>query len=192
MAKQTIEIEVPDGKRAVWKDGKVCFEPVNPMELIKTVEDAARYLAENNLCPELLLELSETVDGTYGQALCEYRVVVAALTNNEQRHLTTGERWFPVVQFCRPKDIKNCFGKKLLGYIESEGEKYAVVGGHAHNGANAGLGNFFSNGGVSGSWANVGFRSVSSKEVAEYISSQFGQLLFQVHYGGVNCDWRWV
>ena len=28
--KQTIEIEVPDGKKAVWKDGNVVFEDINP------------------------------------------------------------------------------------------------------------------------------------------------------------------
>ena len=28
--KQTIEIEVPDGKKAVWKDGKVVFENIKP------------------------------------------------------------------------------------------------------------------------------------------------------------------
>ena len=28
--KQTIEIEVPDGKKAVWKDGKVIFENIKP------------------------------------------------------------------------------------------------------------------------------------------------------------------
>ena len=33
--KQTIEIEVPDGKKAVWKDGKVVFEDIEP-ELPKT------------------------------------------------------------------------------------------------------------------------------------------------------------
>ena len=29
--KQTIEIEVPDGKKAVWKDGKVVFEDIKPL-----------------------------------------------------------------------------------------------------------------------------------------------------------------
>ena len=28
--KQTIEIEVPEGKKAVWKDGKVIFEDIKP------------------------------------------------------------------------------------------------------------------------------------------------------------------
>ena len=36
--KQTIEIEVPDGKKAVWKDGKVVFEDIKP-KLPKTWEE---------------------------------------------------------------------------------------------------------------------------------------------------------
>ena len=36
--KQTIEIEVPEGKKAVWKDGKVVFEDIKP-ELPKTWEE---------------------------------------------------------------------------------------------------------------------------------------------------------
>ena len=38
MMKQTIEIEVPDGKKAVWKDGKVVFEDLEP-KLPKTWEE---------------------------------------------------------------------------------------------------------------------------------------------------------
>lgn len=36
--KQTIEIEVPDGKRAVWKDNKIIFEDIKP-QLPKTWEE---------------------------------------------------------------------------------------------------------------------------------------------------------
>lgn len=36
--KQTLEIEVPEGKKAVWKDGKVVFEDIKP-ELPKTWEE---------------------------------------------------------------------------------------------------------------------------------------------------------
>ena len=28
--KQTIEIEVPDGKKAIWKDNKIVFEDIKP------------------------------------------------------------------------------------------------------------------------------------------------------------------
>ena len=66
------------------------------------------------------------------------------------------------------------------------------MGGAATNGALAGLGSFGSNDGVSASYTIVGFRSVSSKEIAQHISTYFGKLLFDVHYGGTNCDWKWV
>ena len=36
--KQTIEIEVPDGKKAIWKDDKVVFEDIKP-QLPKTWEE---------------------------------------------------------------------------------------------------------------------------------------------------------
>ena len=36
--KQTIEIEIPDGKKAVWKDNKVIFEDIKP-QLPKTWDE---------------------------------------------------------------------------------------------------------------------------------------------------------
>ena len=36
--KQTIEIEVPDGKKAIWKDNKIVFEDIKP-QLPKTWEE---------------------------------------------------------------------------------------------------------------------------------------------------------
>lgn len=192
-----VEIEVPKGKIAnvdYQSNGNVLvtFEEVEHWKQIKTVEDALEYLNYHNLCPELLEEYDATVPGSYSEKLVAYRIVVAALTNNEERHLTTGERWFPVVQFCKPGKEKNCWGSKIIGTIESEGQKYTVVGGGAHGSADAGLGGFDSFDAVSHSGATVGFRSVSQREIALHISEHFGRLLFDIHYGGVNCDWEWV
>ena len=48
--KQTIEIEVPDGKKAVWKDNKVVFEDIKP-QLPKTWEEFCRQnKIEKNEC----------------------------------------------------------------------------------------------------------------------------------------------
>lgn len=43
--KQTIEIEVPDGKKAVWKDGKVIFEDTkhDPPRFPKTWEEFCEF-----------------------------------------------------------------------------------------------------------------------------------------------------
>ena len=192
MAKQVLEIEVPDGKKAVWKDGRVVFEDVDTMERIKTVGDAARFLSDKRICDDILDSLSRLPENSFEWKVAAYRAVVAAVTYNEQRHLTTGERWFPSIEFCRPGKLKDCCGDTILGRIKSEGEEFDVVGGGADGGALAGLGIFHSNNGVSHSWASLGFRSVGSKKAALYISKQFGKLLFEVSYGGTNCDWKWI
>ena len=194
MKKQVIEIEVPDGKKAVWENGAIRFVPEGPhWKSITTFGDALFYV-KNYLpeCEDLITSYTKVMPDSYELSVICYRIVVAALTNNEKRHLTTGDKWYPIVQFCRPKDKNNCWGSVLIGTIESEGARYSVVGGGAHYGATAGLGGFHSAFGVSFSAASVGFRSVSSKEIAQHISTYFGKLLFDVHYGGTNCDWKWV
>ena len=192
-----VEIEVPKGKIAnidYQSNGNVLvtFEEAEHWKSIKSVGDAINYLESKDMCADLINEYRNTPCDSYSEKLTAYRIVVAALTNNEQRHLTTGERWFPVIQFCKPGKEKNCWGSKIIGTIESEGQKYSVVGGRAAYGANAGLGGFYSDTGVSNSWSHVGFRSVSRCEIALHISEHFGRLLFDVHYGGVNCDMKWV
>lgn len=192
MAKQVLEIEVPDGKKAVWKDGRVVFEDVDTMERIKTVGDAVRFLSDNRICKDILNSLSRLPENSFEWKVAAYRAVVAAVTYNEQRHLTTGERWYPTIEFCRPGKLKNCCGDTILGRIKSEGEEFDVVGGSTSISAWAGLGSFDSSYGVGFSLADVGFRSVGSKKAALYISKQFGKLLFEISYGGTNCDWKWI
>lgn len=194
MKKQVIEIEVPDGKKAVWENGTVRFVPEGPhwksiTKFYKAFSYVKNYLPE---CRDLLTSYNTTILGSYEHSVACYRIVVAALTNNEKKHLTTGDEWYPVVQFCRPKDKDNCWGNVLIGTIESEGARYSVVGGGANGGVGAGLGHFHWPDGVSTSYAVIGFRSVSAKEIAQHISTYFGKLLFDVYYGGTNCDWEWV
>ena len=194
MKKQVIEIEVPDGKKAVWENGAIKFVPEGPhWKSITTFGDALFYV-KNYLpeCEDLITSYTKTMPNSYELSVVCYRIVVAALTNNEKRYLTTGDKWYPVVQFCRRKDRNNCLGNVLVGTIESEGARYSVVGGSAHIGAGAGLGGFYSSDGMSYSDAAIGFQSVSSKEIAQHISTYFGRLLFDVCYRGTNCDWEWV
>lgn len=190
--KQTIEIEVPEGKKAIYKDNKIIFEDEFLYESIKTVGDAINYLKNNHICPNIIDSYERIPYSSFEHKIISYRAVVAAITNNEQRHLTTGERWFPSIEICSPGKLKNCLGDTILGRIKSEGEEFEVVGGGACYGAAAGFLCFYSAVSVSDSYTRVGFRSVGSREAALYISKQFGKLLFEVSCGGVNCDWEWV
>ena len=192
MAKQVLEIEVPDGKKAVWEDGRVVFKDVDTMEYIKTVGDAIKFLEACNMCEDIITAVNTLNPYSYEWKVAAYRAVVAAVTYNERRHLTSGERWFPSIEFCCPDKLKNCCGDIIVGRIKSEGKEFDVVGGTAFLGAYSGLGDFSSLYGVCDSNTHVGFRSVGSKKAALYISKQFGKLLFEVSYGGTNCNWKWV
>lgn len=192
-----IEIEVPKGKiGTVTKQANgnmlVTFKDVEHWKRIKSVDDACAYLRKKGICENLLKEYEYALSGSYTEKVAAYRIVIAALTNNEERHLTTGERWYPVVQFCKLGKEKNCWGKKIIGSIESEGQRFTVVGGGVNDGTYSGLGRFVSLYDVSSSATTVSTRSVSRREIAEHISKYFGRLLFEIHYGGVNCDWKWV
>lgn len=203
MDKRTIEVSLQTAKE--WYNSKnealkkVALQAFSKEELtrksfrdIKTVNDAICYLKDNQLYGDLIEEYEKAPCTSYSETLATYRIVVAALTHNEDRHFTTGECWFPVVQFCKIGKEEKCHANKKIGTIEHDGKKYTVMGGFAHRSALAGLGRFDSASAVSDSWATVSFRSVSRCEIAEYISEQFGRLLFEVHYGGVNCDWEWI
>ena len=76
--------------------------------------------------------------------------------------------------------------------LELKGKEYYVMGGGVTYGSSSGLGYFNSCTGVSCCGAEIGLRSVSSKEIAQHISTYFGKLLFDIQYGGTNCDWKWV
>lgn len=190
--KQVLESEVPDGKKAVWKDESIVFEDVDTIESIKTIDDAVKFLIDNEIYEDLQYILYKIPKTSFEWKIAAYRAVVAAVTYNKQRHLTTGERWFPTIEFCRPGKLKKCWGNIIIGRITSEGEEFDVVGGAAYYGSSMGLGYFDSYNGASGAWTGVSYMSVSSKKAAMYISRQFGKLLFEVSYGGTNCDWEWV
>lgn len=62
--KQTIEIEVPDGKKAIWKEGKVVFEDIKP-KLPKTWEEFCKQNKVKTLVPSqhvVLVQLHQLRD----------------------------------------------------------------------------------------------------------------------------------
>lgn len=191
-----IEIEIPDGKTAKvdkQDDGNILIIFKDEYwKRIKNVGDAVRYLLSHSMCPDLIMERERVPSGSYIEKIAAYRIVVAALTNNEVHHLTTGEKWIPVVQFCKPGKERNCYGSEIIGSIESDGQRFTVVSGCANYSTSAGLGSFDSQAGVSYSRTDIGFRVVFDCEIAKHISKYFGRLLFDIIYGGVNCDWEWV
>ena len=67
------------------------------------------------------------------------------------------------------------------------------MGGHAYGGSNAGLGSFGSCNGVGVAYSNVGMLACKSEEIAKYVSTQFGKLVFDAcfarHFEGKEFEW---
>ena len=86
-----------------------------------------------------------------------------------------------------PKDAE------VIGHFRYQGEKFALVGGAAGDGGNAGLGSFVSGYGVGDANSNVGMLACKSEEIAKYVSTQFGKLVFDAcfarHFKGNEFEW---
>lgn len=206
--KQVIEIEVPEGKKAVYKDGKITFIPKKLVYTdIKSISDAVKYLNKHSVCVNLLstyyclkeeYNLSDNIPYNsmpYEFAVICFRIVKYALehiTDSTQKNLTEGNLYYPIVQMCEPGYTDKCCGDKVVGKIQYKETEYYLVGSRAGNSSLAGLAHFDVHLPVSRSWADIGFRLFSNIEIAEYMSTQFGCLCFLVQFGGTTCDWKFI
>lgn len=189
-----LEIDCPVGCKPIVEGTTIKFVSNKPdWKEIKTVEQVLdyckKYFYQESVA--LINNLNYLDEQDYEYWIILYRLIVMAITDNEEVSLTKGDRYYPYVQFCELGKEKNCWGDTTVGYISYEGNTYAVVGGPAYDGSGAGLGGFVSAGGVSHSGGGVGFRSVSLSEKAQHISKYFGKVVFYIMCGGTNCNWEW-
>ena len=190
-----LEIDCPEGCKPIVEGTTIKFVSNKPdWKEIKTVSQALDYCKKyfNKEYASLIATLNCLSIQEYEYWIVLYRLIVMAITDNEKASLTEGNIYYPYVQFCKLGREKNCWGDTTVGHISYEGNTYTVVGGDAYYGSWAGLGYFYSDDGVSHSFAGVGFRSVSLLEKAQHISKYFGKVVFYIMYGGTNCDWKWV
>lgn len=183
--KRTIEIECPDGYKPIYnaKTGNVEIVPENIMGRIKTYEDAREYLGyviKDAVC------CNKSVN-----ALAKLQTILDALNEGYKFNLLTGTIWYPWVRFFRMKSVPK--DAEVIGHFRYQGEKFALVGGSACNGGHAGLGYFGSSYGVGTAVSSVGMLACKSEEIAKYVSTQFGKLVFDAcfarHFKGEEFEW---
>ena len=183
--KRTIEIECPDGYKPIYnaKTGNVEIVPENIMGRIKTYEDAREYLGyviKDAVC------CNKSVN-----ALAKLQTILDALNEGYKFNLLTGTIWYPWVRFFRMKSVPK--DAEVIGHFRYQGEKFALVGGGAHYGGFAGLGCFYSYLDVGDANSVVGMLACKSEEIAKYVSTQFGKLVFDAcfarHFKGEEFEW---
>lgn len=179
--KRTIEIECPDGYKPIYnaKTGNVEIVPENIMGQIKTYEDARDYLG-------YVVSYNRSVS-----SLAKLQTILDALNEKHKFNLLTGTVWYPWVRFFRMKSVPE--DVEVIGHFRYQDEKFALVGGYAYDGDDAGLGSFFSRGDVGFAYSRVGMLACKSKEIAKYVSTQFGKLVFDAcfarHFKGEEFEW---
>ena len=184
--KKTIEIECPDGYKPIYnaETGNVEIVPENIMGRIKTYEDARDYLG--------YLFNSEIHYTESVKALAKLQTILDALNEKHKFNLLTGTIWYPWVRFFRMKSVPK--DAEVIGHFRYQGEKFALVGGRANDGGGrAGLGSFASSDGGGYAYSSVGMLACKSEEIAKYVSTQFGKLVFDAcfarHFKGEEFEW---
>lgn len=183
--KKTIEIECPDGYKPIYnaETGNVEIVPENIMGRIKTYEDAVNYLG---CATRDTIYYNKSVN-----SLAKLQTILNALNEGHKFNLLTGTIWYPWVRFFRMKSVPK--DAEVIGHFRYQGEKFALVGGYADYGSYAGLGYFGSDGGVGDAVSDVGMLACKSEEIAKYVSTQFGKLVFDAcfarHFKGEEFEW---
>lgn len=183
--KKTIEIECPDGYKPVYnaETGKVEIVSEDITARVQTYEDACKIMSR---------DVYGNVPANFSvDALRKLHVILDALNEGHKFNLLTGTVWYPWVRFFRMKSVPK--DAEVIGHFRYQGEKFALVGGFAFNGSNAGLSYFYSNNDVGFASSNVGMLACKSEEIAKYVSTQFGKLVFDAcfvrHFEGKEFEW---
>lgn len=183
--KRTIEIECPDGYKPIYnaKTGNVEIVPENIMGRIKTYEDARDYLG---YVVRDAVSYNKSVN-----SLAKLQTILDALNEKHKFNLLTGTVWYPWVRFFRVESVPK--DAEVIGHFRYQGEKFALVDGRALSGSDAGLGSFCSGYGVGIADSTVGMLACKSEEIAKYVSTQFGKLVFDAcfarHFEGKEFEW---
>lgn len=177
---KTIEIEIPEGKVAEWKEinGVTTLilteekdnRPVT--ERIKTFEDACNELGEENVFVQAYRTAEFNTSGNQNDvsdvvAYLKLRVIAEALNEGWEPHFTTDEdRWYPWFFLYTQEEIDKM--------DEEKKKKLWLFSGSSSDGASCGLASAASYSAWSASGALISARlAVKSEALAKYFGQQF-------------------
>lgn len=171
MTMKTISIEIPDGKKAEWKNGVLTIvdekdnRPVT--ERIKTYEDAWKSLGYEN---DPLLGKVPVDGGEDIFAYLKLRIIVKALNEGWEPQFTTDEyRWYPWFYLYTQEEIDKM--------DEAKKKRLVLFGGYAYHGSACGLVSAGSYSAGSDSSSDLGSRlALKSEELADYCGKQFADI----------------
>ena len=162
---------------------------------IKTFEDACKALGIDLYranCDLYYLSRVENNLSKHLTAIYKLNIIRKALNGADWKpKMTEGNIYYGWVKFYKQsRDIPS--NKKIIGKFIADGQKYLLVGGFQTYGSYAGLGSFISGYGYGISYTILGLLCCKSVEIAQYMSKQFGKLIFDACYAHHIGSYQWI
>lgn len=162
---------------------------------IKTFEDACNVLEMDMSKVESDLNCLTCLEGSLGEhlaAIYKLDIIRKALNGADwQPKMAEGDIYYSWIRFYK-KSSNVPSDKKIIGNFIADGQKYLLVGDFRDYRCCDGLGYFHSGFGYGGSYANLGLLCCKSAEIAQYMSEQFGKLIFDACYAHHVGSYQWI
>lgn len=158
---------------------------------IKTFEDACCAVMLNPYTEGKLIKQIEEVSKASAAAY-KLNIIRKALNKGKKMDFTKGTTWYPYTPAVLPRNsyCRDSYEVEVAK-VKIGCDTFTLLGGGAFSGAYAGLGGFYSDGGVASSTAGVGFLGCATKEIAQHMGKYFGKEIFEAKYGD-TVDFEWV
>ena len=162
---------------------------------IRTFEDACKVLGIDIGYAEYDLSTLTCLEGSLDEhliAIYKLDIIRKALNGADWKpKMAEGDIYYGWVRFYKKSsDVPS--DKKIIGNFIADGQKYLVVGGFWDYWGYDGLGAFSSGYGYSGSSATLGLLCCKSIEIAQYMSEQFGKIIFDACYAQHIGAYKWL
>ena len=162
---------------------------------IKTFEDACKSLGLNMDFVNFALCNMKNIEGGLGKhltAIYKLDIIRKALNGTGWKpKMAEDDIYYGWVRFYKkPSDVP--YNKKIIGNFIADGQKYLLAGGFGYLGDCGGLGGFYSEDGYGHSNALCGLLCCKNKEIAQYMSEQFGKIIFDACYAQHIGAYKWI
>lgn len=162
---------------------------------IKTFEDAVKALGMDKSKVESDLNCLTCLEGGLGKhltAIYKLDIIRKALNGVDWKpKMTEGDIYYGWVKFYK-KSRKVYSDKKIIGTFIADGQEYLLVGGLRGYGFCNGIGDFSSEYKFGTLATYLGLLCCKSTEIAQYMSEQFGKIIFDACYAHHVGSYQWV
>ena len=160
---------------------------------IKTFEDACKALNMSLKYVECDIIRLSKVEGNLGNhliAIYKLDIIRKALNGADWKPKMTEDNIYYgwVRYYLHNKKPSN---KKTIATFKADGQKYLLVGGFGDYGYCDGLGNLNYRLGYSYSCADISLLCCKSPEIAQYMTEQFGKIIFDAYYAQHIGSYEW-